>query len=189
MDLNRLIALLDANVLYPFFQRDLLLSLAYEDLYIPKWSDEIEKEWVRNLKSNRPDISTKLERTVVLMNHAFPDAKVKGYERRIQKLALPDINDRHVLAAAIECEANVIVTHNLSDFPDKELSPFNISAMNPDHFILKLIEVDFTKIRLALESMVAIRTNPAVTISDLVDQIAERGMNRSAERIRNALSI
>lgn len=77
MSLPRLIAVLDANVLYPFFQRDLLLNLAYEEMYIPKWSDEIEREWVQNLKADRPDISSNLDRTLKLMDEGFPDAKIK----------------------------------------------------------------------------------------------------------------
>jgi len=53
---DNIIAILDANVLYPFLIRDLLLSLAQQYLYQPKWSDEIEKEWSSHLIQDRPDI-------------------------------------------------------------------------------------------------------------------------------------
>ncbi|NBC03767.1 MAG: PIN domain-containing protein [Bacteroidetes bacterium] len=187
MGSESLIAVLDANVLYPFFQRDLLLSLGYEELYIPKWSDEIEQEWVRNLKKDRPDIADKLGRTIELMNQAFPDAKVTGYENRIKTVSLPDKNDRHVLAAAIECKANMIVTYNRSDFPDKELSPFGIRAVEPDSFVMELIDRDITTVWKAINEMAEIRTNPPVSIEDLVNQIAERGMNKSAALLNKYL--
>ena len=38
------------------------------------------------------------------------DCLASGYEWRIEGLSLPDENDRHVLAAAIEAEADAIVT-------------------------------------------------------------------------------
>jgi hypothetical protein len=47
------------------------------------------------------------------------DALVTGYEDLIPGLHLPDPNDRHVLAAAIRGQADVIVTMNLRDLPLK----------------------------------------------------------------------
>ena len=46
-------------------------------------------------------------------NEAFPDAMVNNYEPLIRSLDLPDEKDRHVLAAAIKTNANVIVTNNI----------------------------------------------------------------------------
>jgi hypothetical protein len=37
--------------------------------------------------------------------------------------AVPDVKDRHVLAAAIGARADVIVTDNLKHFPDHALAP------------------------------------------------------------------
>lgn len=74
-DTNRLVALLDANVLYPAPLRDFLLRLAQAELYIPKWSTEIHEEWIRNLLLNRPDLkASQLERTRQAMDSEFPEA-------------------------------------------------------------------------------------------------------------------
>ena len=51
------------------------------------------------------------------MDSHIRDAKVTGFEPMIDTLELPDLNDRHVLAAAIRCNADAIVTFNLKDFP------------------------------------------------------------------------
>jgi hypothetical protein len=44
--LHKFTVVLDACVLYPAPIRDLLLSLAAEGLFIVKWSDIIQNEWV-----------------------------------------------------------------------------------------------------------------------------------------------
>lgn len=67
---------------------------------------------------NRPDLTIEqLDRTSALMNQAIPGSMVTGYENLIPSLNLPDADDCHVLAAAIRCNAAVIVTFNEKDFP------------------------------------------------------------------------
>jgi len=112
-------AVYDACVLYPAPLRDFLMWLALSGRFRARWSLEIHNEWKRNLLKNRPDLTTEqLDRTSDLMDQAIPDACVYGYERLIEGLTLPDVDDRHVLAAAIRCNASVIVTFNQKDFPD-----------------------------------------------------------------------
>lgn len=69
------------------------------------------------------------------MNRAIPDCLVTGYEDLIGGINLPDPDDRHVLAAAIRCGAQIIVTNNLKDFPAEVLNQYGIEALNPDEFI------------------------------------------------------
>ncbi len=69
------------------------------------------------------------------MDQEFEEALVTGYEPLIDTLLLPDPNDRHVLAAALKCEAEVIVTENLRHFPADALSPFGLVAQSADDFI------------------------------------------------------
>ena len=88
-----------------------------------RWSPRIHDEWKRNLLINRPDLtSAQLDRTSGLMDQAIPDGLVTGHEALIAGLTLPDPDDRHVLAAAIRCNASVIVTFNEKDFPEAALA-------------------------------------------------------------------
>jgi len=113
----------DANVLYPNSLRDLLIRLAQAGLVQAKWTDQILDETFRNLKLHRPDLdAAKLDRTRELMNRAIRDVVVTGYEPLIEVLDLPDAGDRHVLAAAIKANAQIIVTENTKDFPDEKLA-------------------------------------------------------------------
>ncbi|MES9971967.1 MAG: PIN domain-containing protein [Candidatus Thiodiazotropha sp.] len=58
----------------------------------------------------------------------MPDCIVQNHEELIDLLELPDPNDRHVLAAAIMCQADVIVTNNLKDFPQEVMDQYHIDV-------------------------------------------------------------
>src|SRR5579884_2513072 len=103
--------------------------MAFTGLVQAKWTDEIHDEWMRNLLLRKPHIDRKkIEWTRDQMNKSVPDCLVEGYEDLIPSLDLPDPDDRHVLAAAIRCGAQTIVTENLKHFPKKELSKYGITA-------------------------------------------------------------
>jgi hypothetical protein len=57
---------------------------------------------------------------------------VEGHEDLVSAMTNHP-KDRHVLAAAVRCTAEVIVTHNLKDFPRTALEPYSITAMGPGH--------------------------------------------------------
>jgi predicted nucleic acid-binding protein len=118
------------------------MQLALTDLFKARWTDQIHEEWIGALlRQHKYDRKT-LERTRDLMDAYVRDAKVTGYEDLIEALALPDPNDRHVLAAAIKAGADAIVTTNLKDFPNEALSSYGIEAIHPDDFIYYQIDLN-----------------------------------------------
>lgn len=123
----RFTCVLDTNVIYPIEIRDFLFWFAYYDLFTHKWSENIFEEWVRVMREKKIDEEQILER-VKRVNQAFPDGKVTNYQGLIKGLVLPDPGDRHVLAAAIKTNANVIVTNNIKDFPQEYLATFGLTA-------------------------------------------------------------
>lgn len=164
--------LYDASVFYPAPLRDLLMELATAGLFRAKWSEQIQEEWIESLLKKRPDLNReRLERTKKIANKAVPDCLVEGYKSLIEGLQLPDVNDRHVLAAAIHCNAQVIVTYNLKDFPKEILQSFEIEAQHPDVFLRYII--DLTPPRF-LEAVKAIRgrlNNPPVSAQAYLDRL------------------
>lgn len=170
----------DSCVLYPAPLRDLLIRLARTGLFRAHWTDAIHDEWIRNLLEDRPDLSTaQLERTRYLMNAAVQECLVTGYEARIENLTLPDPDDRHVLAAAIEAQAQVIVTYNLRDFPANTLQAYEIKAMHPDEFILRAIAIDALVVRETVETHHQSLKNPPKTPAEYLATLSNQNLPKT----------
>ncbi|MEZ9426255.1 PIN domain-containing protein [Vibrio lentus] len=135
--------ILDACVMYPAPLRSYLMYLANTGLFRARWTEQIHDEWTRNLLKNRPELNAEqLQRTRQLMNANVPDCLIEGYESLIDGLTLPDVDDRHVVAAAIKGQAESIITFNLKDFPSCELEPLGLTAIHPDEFLCDMFELD-----------------------------------------------
>lgn len=128
---------LDACVLANYAVTDVFLTFAEEPrLFLPRRSETILDETRRSQKKlNWPDRLVKSFHET-LSTH-FPEAIVTGHECRIEQCK-NDEKDRHVLACAIHCHAEVIVTFNLRDFPEEALRQWNIVVMHPQDQLLSL---------------------------------------------------
>ena len=98
---------------------------------------------------------------------------MEGYEHLIASLSLPDEDDQHVLAAAIVAEAEVIVTFNLSDFPEAALAPYEIEAQHPDTFLSSLFDAEPERFHAVIQRLLADLLNPPLT-SEQHRKILER---------------
>ena len=75
----KIVAILDACVLYPPSLRDLLMWLATVRVYEARWTEEIHAEWTRNVLADHPDVTqAQLDRTRRLMSVAVPKGLVSG---------------------------------------------------------------------------------------------------------------
>ncbi len=175
----------DACVLYPALLRNVLLQLATTELFRARWTDRIHDEWTRALRASIPDITgEQVARLRHLMNAAVPDCLVTGYQPLMNGLSLPDEDDRHVLAAAIRCRAEVIVTSNLHDFPDQVLAPLGVRAERPDEFVLHLIDLSHAAVCLAIKTVRGRLTKPSYSAHELLDRLRDQGLVGSASRLR-----
>ena len=178
-------ALYDACVLYPAPLRDFLMHLALTGLYRAKWSDDIHEEWIRNVLIQRPDLTrAQLERTRDLMNAHAADCLVTNYQSLIAAVALPDLNDQHVLAAAIRSGADVIVTYNLKHFPASELNKYGIEAQLPDEFIAHLIDRAPHAVCAAAKRQRESLKNPPKSIAEFLDTLERLGLPQTVAGLR-----
>lgn len=159
--------------------------VALQDVVLARWTDEIHDEWIRNVLQNRPDIHPQqLQRTRELMNAHVRDCLVTGYEPLIPGLKLPDQKDRHVLAAAIKAGASVIVTYNLSDFPEEALAPFGIDAQHPDEFLVFQFDLNRAAICNAVRLQRQSLKNPRKSVAQLLETLAAQQLPMFVERLR-----
>ncbi|MNP22783.1 hypothetical protein D3C76_1154670 [compost metagenome] len=165
------------------------MHLALTGVYRARWTAQIHDEWKRNLLLNRTDLTQEqVDRTSALMDRAVPDALVTGYESLCAGLDLPDVDDRHVLAAAIKCNASVIVTFNLRDFPDSVLAPLEIEALHPDDFIADLWDLDQAAVLEAAQRQRASLRNPPHTAREYLDKLLQQELTQT-ERLLSSFEL
>lgn len=184
-------AVLDTCVLWPSLQRDFLLSLAIEGLYRPLWSEAIlaELEYHEAAKLERRgqtpvDAEASAVRLVATMRTAFDDALVTGWEPLEGSFGLPDVDDEHVVAAAVVGNAGVIVTDNGKDFPSKHI-PSHIQIVSPADFASDTVAVSPAVAQRALDSIAARLRNPPMAAGEILDLLVSRyGMSEVADLLR-----
>ncbi len=183
-----LVVVYDACVLFPAPLRDTLLRVAAKHLVQARWTERILDETFRSILEQRPDLKPEqLVRTRSVMNEAFPDALVRGFEHREAELTLPDLDDRHVLAAALEAGASVIVTNNLKDFPSHALGPLRVEARHPDEFLNGLVEYAPGPMLTAVQEQAAALKRPAQTVEELLGTLRRCGLVRTVTRLQDLI--
>lgn len=178
----RYTAVLDACVLVPIALADTLLRVAERELYRPLWSDRILGEARDAILEIHPDISPEqVARRFEMMAATFEDARVQGWEELEATLALPDPDDRHVLAAAVRGRADAIVTANVRDFPETVLGPLGVAALDPDDFLLDQLDLAPRFVLDVLREQAQHTRNPALTPTDLLARLARAGVPAFAD--------
>ncbi|WP_157271514.1 PIN domain-containing protein [Azohydromonas aeria] len=175
----------DTCVLFPAPLRDLLMRLALTDLYRARWTDQIHDEWTRNVLRQRPDLKAEdLQRTRELMNLHVRDSLVTGYEHLVASIELPDPDDRHVVAAAIQGGASLVVTFNLKDFPTQQLQRYGLVAQHPDDFILDLLDLQPAKVCEAAARHRRSLKAPPKTVDEYLDTLLKQQLTQTVAALR-----
>lgn len=169
--------LLDACVLVPTAGRELLFQLARQGVLVPRWSARIEGEW-RAAAIKRGAPGPLIDGEIALARAAFPGALVAGWEAIEDSLALPDWNDRHVLAAAIAAGADVLVTDNVRDFPRRALAGHGVQREALDPFLWGLLGAH------PEAAAAAIAAYRAGAPPEIQDEIREDGLRKHFKRAR-----
>jgi predicted nucleic acid-binding protein len=187
----RYTALLDACVLFPIATCNALMSVAGTGIFAAKWTARIDDEWMQSLAAAKGIEVAKLAKRRDLMHDACPDWEVPhaAWQPLESCVQLPDVDDRHVLAAAMAGHADCIVTANLKDFPSEVLEPLGIEVLHPDAFLVAQIELAPLHVLPAFKAMRARHLTPAVTPEEFADCLARAGLVRTADYLRQAAGL
>jgi len=186
-EMSRIVALYDANVIFPPSLRDLLVNLVEVHCVQGKWTAEIHEEWIRNTLRQYPERYTraKLEHTRDLMDRHGGDCLVTGYEHLIPKLTGINAGDRHVVAAAMVGHAEIIVTRNLRHFPNDVLAQFGLQSQHPDEFVAELFDLDERPVIEAVRRQRANLKNPPRTVDELLGTFLRNELLETVGRLRS----
>ncbi len=180
------VAFLDANVLYSAAIRDIMMELALAQVYRAKWSEDVQREWFLALLRNRPDLDrANLERTRHLMDKAIPDASVTGYMKHVDSIQLQnDPSDRHIIAAAIVGKCDVIVTQNVTHFPQHMLMSHNLEAQHPDEFLAIHLDLQPGSFCAAVRIARVTKKGPPYTVEEYLSNLSELGLDITVAGLR-----
>ena len=128
----RYTAVIDACVFYGMLKTDALMSICTRGLFAAKWSERIEREWIGHLTEKMPTKKAEILSRRDKMRVAAPDWEVceQGIATIEPALHLPDMDDRHVLAAAIVGHADCIVTDDKWGFDDEVVGQYGIEVID-----------------------------------------------------------
>ena len=176
---------LDTSAVFGGALNDLLLTLAERGLFRPLWSagvfDELHRTLVR-----RGIPSAAVTRRIEMMRTAFPEAEVTGYTDIIGSMTC-DEGDRHILAAAVRGNAELLVTFNLRHFPAIALRPYDIEARHPDDFLLDQLELRESMVLASVDEVLSCYDNPPMTMAEYLDLLSRAGVSGFAEQLGRLL--
>lgn len=182
---NPFVVVLDANVLFPFRVRDVLLTFAQDGLFRARMTDDILDEWTRNLIRLKPHLEASVRQQEAAIRDNFDECFVSGYQPLIDGLELPDLDDRHVLAAAIRCSAQVIVTENHKDFPIDVIEEHGVETLNADDFLANTYDLFPSAGARALRKVRQRYRNPPMTSAEFLLDLTRSGLSKLAAAARS----
>lgn len=158
--------LADANILFSRTLRDYVLYAADEGAIEVHWSREILAEMSRNLRENLGFSQDSASRLEQLMNDYIEYALVEvdaGHLAAVEAVEM-DAKDRHVLAAALAADADILLTDNVKDFPAEWMAEQGIELLTAGQLLIRLADGFPDKMRAAHEKTVRYSPKPEADI-------------------------
>jgi SAM-dependent methyltransferase len=168
---------LDASVLYVESVRSLLLWIADGGGFAPFWTQRILEETRNNLLEGGVIAAEQWDRLQAAMARTFPEATLDQAAVDALEDEMPnEKKDRHVLAAAVVAEADLVVTSNVRHFLPADLAQVGKRSITPDGLLCELLHSAPSIVRESLELQAAhMRTPRTWTVPELLGLLAGRG--------------
>jgi len=177
------VVLADANILFSRTLRDYVLYAADEGAIEVHWSQQILAEMSRNLRENLRFSRDDTSRLEQLMNDYIEYALIDvdpDHLAAVEAVKM-DAKDRHVLAAAISADADILLTDNTKDFPAKWMAEQGIELLTAGQLLIRLADAFPDKMQAAHEKTVRFSPKPETDILVTLEAIAGKS---AADAIR-----
>ena len=138
----------DTCVLVPSFLREVLLACAEVGKADYIVSHKILTEWSNVAKSKLDKLEAEI--AVAEFRKTHPLA-ISSDAVSLAQFWLPDLNDIHILAFAVEQNADAILTFNKKDFPKSEVYRYDLQILDPDEFLRNLFKKNRYEIHRVLQ--------------------------------------
>lgn len=182
------IAFLDANIFPHVVLTDVLLTFADFHLYDPIFSEDVLQEARRAMIDALGKDPAAVDRYFNAVRSIQPYYLVSSEPTLADEILLPDPDDRHVLAAAYNAQADVVVTFNLKDFPSDPLGKLSLTACHPDQFLTQVATEHPTRAAQAMTQLVASKERPVRTIDEELNRLTRTGMPHFVDAMRCILA-
>jgi predicted nucleic acid-binding protein len=168
---------LDASVLYQEVLRNLLLWIAVEGGFDPFWTERILDETCRNLIEDGLIDAKQWDRLRGAMLRSFPDAMVDQRVVDAIEGEMPnDEKDRHVLAAAVAGNVEVVITSNVRHFEQADLAKVDKQALSPDQLLCELLATEPARIHTAMNQLTTVMRVPrGWSVAELLGRLSGLG--------------
>lgn len=167
------VAVLDANVLYRQWLRDVMLTLAAMGYYQPRWSRQIIEEMRCNVLADPPNTDPRRfnATTIAALRSAFPEAWIDPSDALIATMDNAP-GDHHVLAAAVAGDAHLVVTANLADFPSPRfVESGRLAVESPTDYPITVLN-DHPDLMATAPLHLATHRRGVATVTDVLDQLS-----------------
>jgi predicted nucleic acid-binding protein len=149
------------------------------------FTNEILREMRRNVLRDYPIEPAAIDRTIRQIVAAFGEGLVEDYEYLVPRMTNHP-KDRHVLAAAVKADVDVIVTDNMKDFSESSRSEHGIEVWTPESFLIGCVERFPTEMREVMRRWSRDLDHPPMSELEILDTIS-RSVPRFSEAMRETL--
>jgi hypothetical protein len=152
---------LDASVLYAEPIRSLLLWVSAEGAFEPFWTERILEETGKNLTEAGVVTAEQWSRLRAVMLRSFPDAMLDQRAADTIEHEMPnDEKDRHVVAAAVVGDVELVITNNLRHFRQADLDTVGKRSVSPDQLLCEILQAEPSVVQDALRLQVSAMRKP-----------------------------
>ncbi|MEV4261500.1 PIN domain-containing protein [Kribbella sp. NPDC049584] len=156
-DLER--AFLDASVLRSRYTSAVLLSLADQDIFEPRWTQRVVDELRR---TGVPD------QRIARMNQAFERAMIEPPPRGLHDEVRATPKYQHVLAGAVQSKSQVLVTGSRTEFDPPSTGPYAMRVEGVNQFLNRKLEEDPHRVLDGLQTVLAGSGRERATLATLI---------------------